>query len=122
MTLRKPRSGCFSGGPPTAPRYLTELDNLPRDARAAVVAQMRRYLAGDPRIGGGIKPVTDDIYELLWRRQGNTYYRVLLFLWGVHPVGLTIVAARHPQTPQAEIDRAVTRQKAWTTVFGQAPD
>lgn len=100
--------------------FKKELDKLPRDARAALVAMMRRYLAGELRGGNDIKPIRDGIYELRWR-QSNNHYRVLFFRWGPHPVALTAFYKNQQQTPPSDIERAIARRKAWRQAFGDDP-
>lgn len=100
--------------------FRKELEKLPRDARASLVALMRRYVTGEMRGGGDIKPVRDGIYELRWR-QGNNHYRVLFFRWGPHPVALKAFYKNQQQTPQSDIDRALDRRKTWKAAFGARP-
>jgi phage-related protein len=101
------------------PIFKKELDNLPRDARAAMTNLMRRYLLGQLR-PGDIKPIHDGISELRWR-DGNDHYRVLFFRWDCHPVALTAFFKSQQRTPKSRIELAKKRRKTWTEAFGSSP-
>lgn len=102
------------------PIFEKELDGLPRDAKAALVNRMQRYLLGQLR-PGDLKHVQDGIYELRWR-DGNDHYRVLFFQWGRHPVALVAFFKNQQRTPKSKVDLAKKRRKAWTNTFGDHPD
>ncbi len=95
--------------------WLRDLQRRDRKAYAKCVVKMKRLA----ELGHGLRRpeadyLRDGIYELRTAR-GHVNFRILYFFHGQSIAILAHALTKHDKVPDAEIDRAVRRKKAFET-------